>query len=106
MNQHASRDPARRRTRGVRTAVLVGLATVLMLAGCGGGSSKASAPPEDVMAKARSALDETSGVHVSLTTDELPDGVDGVLEATGIGTHAPAFEGEIKALASGIRVTV
>src|SRR5215213_6396868 len=105
MTLQASRDPAWRRSRGVRPAVLGGLLAVLLLAGCSG-DSEAGAPPEDVMAKARTQLDETSGVQLSLTTDELPDGTDGVLDATGVGTHDPAFEGEIKALISGISATV
>ncbi len=58
------------------------------------------------MAQARTQLDETTGVSVSLTTDQLPDGVDGVLEARGVGTHAPAFKGEIEAVVSGIPATV
>jgi lipoprotein LprG len=51
-------------------------------------------------------LDETSGVKVSLTTDELPEGVDGMLEATGLGTHPAAFQGEIKVLVNGITARV
>ncbi len=58
------------------------------------------------MTEARAQLDETPGVQVSLTTEELPDGVDGVLEATGVGTHAPAFEGEITVLLNQVRATV
>ncbi len=82
---------------------------VLLLAGCSGGadsSEEAAATPEDVLAQARTQLDETSGVQVGLSTDELPEGVDGVLEAIGVGTHAPAFEGEIKVLVSSITATV
>jgi len=91
------------RRRSARPAA--GLAAVLVLAGCAG-SSDDGPPPEDVMAETRPQLDETSGVHVSLATDDLPDGVDGVMEATGVGTHAPAFEGEIKVLVEQVTVTV
>jgi len=76
-------------------SVVSGLAAVVLLAGCSSDGGDEGAAPEDVMADARAKLDETTGVRVSLTTDELPDGVDGVLEATGVGTHAPAFDGEI-----------
>ena len=86
------------------------LAAVLLtatLAACGGADDEADArPPEDVLADARVQLDETSGVRIGLTTDELPDGTDWVLDATGVGTHAPAFDGEIKVLVSGITATV
>ena len=103
MSQHADRRPAPR--PGVLRSAVLGAAAVLVLAGCSsdGGSG---APPEDVMAEARTQLDETTGVHISLATDELPDGTDGVLEATGVGTHAPAFEGDIKVMINRVTVTV
>ncbi|WP_167735979.1 LppX_LprAFG lipoprotein [Nocardioides sp. 503] len=75
---------------------VAGLLT-LALTACGGddeGGAK-SASPEEAMASAKTALDETSGVAITLSTDDLPDGVTGILEADGIGTHAPAFEGSI-----------
>src|SRR3712207_6971482 len=59
--------------------------------------------PYTTLFRSRAQLDETSAVQLGLTTDELPEGVDGVLEATGVGTHAPAFEGEITVLVTGIR---
>jgi lipoprotein LprG len=105
MTQHARRPRARRRSTALRRAVPGVAAAVLVLAGCGGGSDDGP-PPEDVMTEARAQLDETAGVQVSLTTDELPDGVDGVLEATGVGTHAPAFDGEITVLLSSVRASV
>ena len=48
---------------------------------------------EEVLELARTTFDETSGVSLSLTTDDLPDGVDGLVSAEGVATHAPAFEG-------------
>jgi lipoprotein LprG len=79
-----------------------------LLAGCSGGSddAKDTSSPKDVLAKARTQLDETTGVTIDLSTDKLPDGVDGVLDAAGVGTHAPAFKGDIKVLISGITATV
>lgn len=58
-------------------------------------------PPEDVLAAAETTLDETSGVRITLDTDNLPDGVTGIEEAEGVGTHAPAFEGTITVNLSG-----
>jgi len=49
--------------------------------------------PEEVLELARTTFDETSGVSLSLETDDLPDGVDGLVNAEGVATHAPAFEG-------------
>jgi lipoprotein LprG len=83
------------------------LASALLLgtAGCSGGDDDKEGPG-DTLASAKSQLDETSGVRLRLTTDELPDGVDGVLDAKGVGTHAPAFDGDIKLLFNGVSVDV
>ena len=48
---------------------------------------------QEVLALAKTTLDETSGVSLTLNTDNLPDGVDGIVNAEGVATHAPAFEG-------------
>ena len=108
MTSQPPRRPHPRLGRAPRP--VAALATVLLtavLAGCSGGDDEAdAATPGDVLAEARTQLDETSGVRIGLSTDELPDGTDGVLDASGVGTHAPAFEGEIKVLVSGITATV
>ncbi|MEP9365415.1 LppX_LprAFG lipoprotein [Nocardioides sp. CN2-186] len=79
------------------------LATALSLTACGGSDSGggASGTPEEVLAQAKTTLDETSGVDLTLTTDDLPDGVTGVEKAEGVGTHAPAFDGTITVTLSG-----
>ena len=48
---------------------------------------------EEALALAKTTLDETSGITLRLETDDLPDGVDGLVSAEGVATHAPAFEG-------------
>jgi lipoprotein LprG len=73
-------------------------ALLLGLTACGGddeGSGSGDVSPEEAMTTAKSELDETSGVQISLSTDDLPEGVTGILAAEGVGTHAPAFEGTI-----------
>jgi lipoprotein LprG len=47
----------------------------------------------EVLELAKTTFDETSGVGLTLRTDDLPDGVDGLVSAEGVATHAPAFEG-------------
>ena len=47
------------------------------------------------MAAAKQTLTETSGVQLTLATDDLPDGIDGIQEAEGVATDAPAFEGDL-----------
>ncbi|MFN7151337.1 MAG: LppX_LprAFG lipoprotein, partial [Microthrixaceae bacterium] len=65
-----------------------------------------SAAPEDVLAEAKQTLDETPGVRISLSTTDLPSGVQGVAGAEGIGTHAPAFDGTITIIFAGTNVEV
>ncbi len=47
------------------------------------------------MELAKQTIDETAGLTITLSTDDLPDGVTGILSAEGVATHAPAFEGSI-----------
>ncbi len=95
--------PARRRAR-LTAALLV----PLLLTGTAACSKDdaSSKDPADALAAAKKTLDETSGVTVRLSTDTLPKGVDGVVDATGVGTHAPAFEGDVKLLVNSLSVSV
>ena len=79
------------------------LATVLGLSACtASGSGGSGQSPAQVLGEAKRNLDDTSGVHVVLATEQLPKGVDGVVSADGIGTHAPAFHGDLKVASGGI----
>lgn len=85
-----------------RLTSLVAAGTLLLSAtGCSDDAGGDDTPPEDVLAAAKTTLDETSGVRITLDTDNLPDGVTGLEAADGIGTHAPAFEGDITVNLSG-----
>lgn len=94
------RSPTRLAAAALVTALSL---TALCLTACGGSDSGggASGTPEEVLAQAKTHLDETSGVNLTLTTDDLPDGVTGVEKAEGVGTHAPAFDGTITVTLSG-----
>ena len=88
---------------------LAGLALVLgAVAGC---SEDKETPgedeptPEEVLASAKETLDETSGVAISLSTDELPSGVTGVKSAEGVGIHPSAFEGSFDLSVNGLPAT-
>jgi len=78
------------------------LTCLVALVACSGGDKKTEKDPAQTLAAAKKTLDETSGVHIVLSTVKLPDGVSGVLRADGFGTHAPAFQGSIKVSYSGI----
>jgi len=92
-------------TRRRRTAALVAaLLTTVTLSACSNASSSTGADsksPQEVLASAKKALDATSGVDISLSTDNLPSNVTGVQKAEGVGTHDPAFDGSITVVLSG-----
>jgi lipoprotein LprG len=89
------------RTTAGALALLVALGAAL--SGCGGGDADQQAPdPATVLAAAKRNLDATSGVRIGLSTAQLPAGVSGLLAADGVGTHPPAFSGDIKVSAGGV----
>lgn len=77
-------------------------AALLTLTACSGGERSEGGPtPEEVMADAKATLDGTSGVSITLTAEDLPDGVVAVRRAEGVGTHDPAFDGTLTVVLSG-----
>ncbi len=91
----------RTRTAPRLLALLTALVTLAALAGCSG-SKEPETSPADTLAAARKHLDATPGLRIGLSTEKLPNGVNGLLRADGVATHAPAFKGDIKVAASGI----
>jgi lipoprotein LprG len=88
------------------TPVLLAACALLgpgLLAGCGDDQKSVSddRSPDQVVELAKTTLDETSGVTLSLRTTDLPAGVTGVKEATGVGVHPPAFDGSLTVVLSG-----
>ena len=78
----------------LRPLVPLLLAVALAATGCGGKSSS-STDPTTALKTARQKLEDTSGVSLSLRTDDLPDGVQGLRSASGVVTDAPAFDGSL-----------
>ncbi|WP_323793112.1 LppX_LprAFG lipoprotein [Nocardioides sp.] len=58
-----------------------------------GDAAQNGATAEEVMSAAKSALDATSGVELSLTTEDQRDEGDFLRSAEGVITDAPAFQG-------------
>lgn len=56
------------------------------------------------LAKAKAALDKAETIDVDLSTESIPDGVTGLLSATGKGNHSPAFTGKVKVVVGGSTV--
>lgn len=90
-----------RRPRALTSLVA---AAALTLGACSGGGEDRD--PQEVLAEAKTTLDETSGVRITLETEKLPPSVDGIVSATGIGTHDPAFEGDLTVATGGITADV
>ncbi len=62
----------------------------------GGGSDLATR-----LADAKKTLDSAETIDISLSTKSVPDGVTGLLSATGKGNHSPAFEGKVTVVTGG-----
>jgi lipoprotein LprG len=98
---------ARRRTPPrTRHLPAVLLPLVLLATGCSGDDAADESTPQDALAGAKTKLDETSGVRLGLSTDALPESVDGLVNATGVGTHAPAFEGTVDLMVNKLSLEV
>lgn len=94
------------RTRTALAAALL----LLPLAGCSGDDSTPGgndAAPEEVLAEAKTTLDETSGVEITLAADSLSSSVSaGIKKATGVGiVDPPSFEGDFDLQVNGIPAT-
>lgn len=89
------------RSRRVSALVLAGVIALALTSCSKDEKAVGDKSPDAVMALAKKTLDETSGVNLTLATDGLPSGVTGITKATGVGTHAPAFDGTITVVLSG-----
>jgi lipoprotein LprG len=78
----------------LRRLVPLLLTGLLVVSGCGGGSDS-DEDPATALKTAQQKLEETSGVSLSLHTDDLPDGVQGLSSASGTVTDAPAYDGSL-----------
>jgi len=92
-----------------RTTAVLGLLLALGLAiqGCSGDTKATSGKtPQQVIAAAQKQLDETEGVSLALTTNNLPSGVTGVEKAEGTGVHPAAFDGKLTVSLGGTSISV
>ncbi|TYL45085.1 LppX_LprAFG lipoprotein [Nocardioides sp. BGMRC 2183] len=100
-----NRAPLRRATvRRLALAVAVPAVASLVLSGCTGGGDEQESDdqtPEDVLAEAKTLLDETSGITLRMSTPDDP-GTDYLSEATGTIVADPAaFKGQISGRVAG-----
>jgi lipoprotein LprG len=88
----------RMRTDRPTVVALAALAVVCVvgLSSCkGGASSDNNEAPADRLAAAKQSVDDAEYIGFTIATDNLPDGVEGLVKADGTGTHDPAFTGEV-----------
>jgi lipoprotein LprG len=81
-----------------RPGALVVIAALVLAPTACSGDDKTSAnkgTPDEVIAGAKTKLDDTSGVEILLSTGELPEGITAIKKATGVGVHPSAFEGDL-----------
>lgn len=79
----------------VRKLALLTVAALLAVSACSSSSSGTS----DVTARlaaAKKSFDAAKYISFTLSSDNLPDDVNALQSASGTGTHAPAFTGEIE----------
>jgi lipoprotein LprG len=93
-----------RRTRwaAVPLAATLALAALTACSGDDDGGDEDTATPAEVLAAAKTTLDQTSGVSIALSTKDLPQGVTGISSASGTGVHPSAFEGTFKLSVNGL----
>lgn len=91
------------------TLLLAVLLTTLGLAtGCGKGKDNPQAVRDllkERLTEARANLDKAETINLTLGAKTLPDGIGGLLSATGVGNHTPAFKGDVKVVTGGATVT-
>jgi lipoprotein LprG len=84
----------------VRVPLALAAAVVLAAGGCGGSSGDSGA--DELLQRAKTVLDDTSGVHVELTSKNLPDGGTALERAEGDVARPPAFKGTLRVRLSAI----
>ncbi|SCX49157.1 lipoprotein LprG [Klenkia marina] len=94
------------RRRSTAAALLTVLAAALALSGCGGSSSDESAG--DLLARAKSVLDDASSAHFELTSDGAPPTGNALLGGEGDIARPASFDGtlQVRALGSAIDAEV
>ena len=85
-----------------RAAIAVLAIGVASLSACSGDDGGSDGDPAERLETARAELDDAASIELTLETDELPSGVDGIVSAEGVGTHEPAFDGKAQMHAFGM----
>ena len=87
--------------------VLVGAVATALVTGCSGDSAGSAASVEQVLARAKTSLDQATTVHFTLTSADVPatEGAK-LVGGQGFAVRPKAFTGSLKLLISGSAVTI
>ena len=85
----------------MRLALALAATAVLLLPACSDDEPAATADPTALLADAKATFDEAAGVHVVLTSEDVPKGTTAVLRGEGDLARPPAFQGVVSVQASG-----
>lgn len=90
------------------TVLLLAILTATSLVACGPKKPDQKTTREVLLGRltaARDKIDKAETIKLSLAAKSLPDGVSGLLSATGTGNHSPAFQGTVKVITGGATVS-
>jgi lipoprotein LprG len=82
--------------------------SVGLLSACGPNNSDSKEARDQLLERlttARAKLDKAETINLTLSAKTLPDGVSGLLSASGKGNHSPAFKGTVKVMTGGAAVS-
>ena len=80
-----------------RSAYALLLAASCALSGCGVGVSAHPLPAATALREAKAHLDGTSGLHMVIDSQNVPDSAEALVSADGMLSRAPAFSGAVTA---------
>lgn len=86
--------------------LLGALLGIFLVAGCGGHATVAKLSMDQRLAAAKTAIDQSPAVDITIKATKLPSSVSGLLSAEGLGTHQPAFKGTISVSQHGLSLPV
>lgn len=91
---------------------VIALAAVLLsvgfLSACGPNASDSKEAQDKLLGRlteARAKIDKAETINLTLSAKTLPDGLSGLMSASGKGNHSPAFQGTVKVVTGGAAVS-